>query len=403
MNSYILLRNNKESGSLSLGDLQKIGLKSSDLIWIECQSAGWRNPHEIAELKALVSEANNSSAVIENKEASATSKESLEIVSQKTVEKKLVHVELPAEPAPVKKQKEVISFKEPESIVFEKYAGLSSSVKPAIEESSAGISTKYSRPLDEIKEMYVKNMEQEGHRQKRIIEIKLPKEFKKVALYAGLVVAGAAIMFFITKTGKQAPVAQQSIGQPVSTDMAADTLAEQINISPQTEVLQENIPIEEVSSYTTEEKKSTVPVKRPAADTKMDDNGADQPITKGTIEKSKPAVNEAVPQKMAPGENISSLLSINPNNYLVGSFGGIRNLEMTLQNDSKYLLDKVIVELRYLNPEGVILKTENIHFQSVQPGGKETVTVKKSKRGVKIAYKITKIESKDISNNTAGL
>ena len=210
-------------------------------------------------------------------------------------------------------------------------------------------------------------------------------------------------MFFITKTGKQTTVAQQSVEQPLSADMAVDTSAEQINISPQTDILPENIPIEEVSSYPPEEKKSTVPIKRPTADTKTDDNATDHTITKGAIEKNKPVMNEAVPQKTVPAENISSLLSINPNNYLVGSFGGIRNLEMTLQNDSKYLLDKVIVELRYLNPEGVILKTENIHFQSVQPGGKETVTVKKSKRGVKIAYKVTKIESKDISNNTAGL
>ena len=399
MNSYILLRNNKESSSLSLGDLKKIGLKSSDLIWVECQSAGWRNPHEIAELKVLVSEANNSSAVIENKEAFATSKESVEIAS----EKKLVHVELPAEPAPVKKQEELAPLKESESTVLEKYAGLASLVKPAIEESSAGISTKYSRPLDEIKEMYVKNMVQQGHPRKGIVEIRLPKEFKKVALYTGLVVAGAAIMFFITKTGKQATVAQQSMEQPLSPRMAVDTSAEQINISPQTDMQQDNFPVEEASSYPPEEKKSTVPVKRPATDTKTDDNVADHTTTKATIEKNRPAVNEAVPQKTLPAENISSLLSINPNNYIVGSFGGIRNLEMTLQNDSKYLLDKVIVELRYLNPEGVILKTENIHFQSVQPGGKETVTVKKSKRGVKIAYKITKIESKDISNNTAGL
>ena len=59
MNSYILLRNNKESSSLSLEDLRKIGLKTSDLIWVECQSVGWRTPQEITELKVLLPEQKN--------------------------------------------------------------------------------------------------------------------------------------------------------------------------------------------------------------------------------------------------------------------------------------------------------------------------------------------------------
>jgi len=105
-----------------------------------------------------------------------------------------------------------------------------------------------------------------------------------------------------------------------------------------------------------------------------------------------------------PVENIASKLQLKLNEYTVAAFGGIRNLKMTLQNNSPYLLDNVKVELHYLNPEGTVVKTETIDFNSVQPGSEATVAVKRSTRGVKLDYKITRIESKEMAatNSTAG-
>jgi hypothetical protein len=51
MKEYRLLRNNKESGPYSTGELIQMGLKAYDLVWIEGKSASWRYPSEIAELK----------------------------------------------------------------------------------------------------------------------------------------------------------------------------------------------------------------------------------------------------------------------------------------------------------------------------------------------------------------
>jgi hypothetical protein len=75
---------------------------------------------------------------------------------------------------------------------------------------------------------------------------------------------------------------------------------------------------------------------------------------------------------------------------------------MTLQNDSKYLLDAVTVELKYLNLDGVTVQTEQIVFRSVEPGQPETMAVKKSRRGMKVKYRVTKIESKEADNSVAG-
>ncbi len=51
MATYLLLRDNKESGPFALDELLHFGLKPYDLIWVQGKSAAWRYPSEIDELK----------------------------------------------------------------------------------------------------------------------------------------------------------------------------------------------------------------------------------------------------------------------------------------------------------------------------------------------------------------
>lgn len=53
MKEYLLLRNNKQSGPYSLDELQQMGLKAFDLIWIDKKSSAWRYPSEIKEMAAF--------------------------------------------------------------------------------------------------------------------------------------------------------------------------------------------------------------------------------------------------------------------------------------------------------------------------------------------------------------
>ena len=401
MNSYILLRNNKESSSLNLDALRQIGLKSTDLIWVECQSVCWQHPHEIAELKALVAGNNKQPAEEAEKKPVESSSGFIEIIPEKAIEKKLVFVELPAPANSAKKQDKEDSFSD-----LHKYGGLTTSEKQLTEKKPDDVSIKYFRPLDEIKEMYVKNLEKQSKSQKMAIQIKLPKQLKKIAMYAGLVIAGAILMLLINSIGgkKSSPIAQQNLQQNTVTKPVKALSSEPVqNIIQEPVVQQSEFPADEVVTPAKEKEAFTVPAKKSIVEKKEDESVAIKSINKEKVEKESQEVKEAIVPKSVSAESISSKLSLKANEYVVGSFGGIRNLEITLHNDSKYLLDKVAAELQYLNPEGIILKTENIYFQSVPSGEKETVAVKKSSRGVKIIYKITKIESKEISNGTAGL
>src|SRR5436189_2911075 len=51
MATYLLLRDNKESGPFSMDDLLNVGLKPYDLVWVQGKSAAWRYPSEVEELK----------------------------------------------------------------------------------------------------------------------------------------------------------------------------------------------------------------------------------------------------------------------------------------------------------------------------------------------------------------
>ena len=51
MNKYLLLRSNKQTGPYTAADLQQMGLKPYDLVWVDGKSAAWRYPGEIDELK----------------------------------------------------------------------------------------------------------------------------------------------------------------------------------------------------------------------------------------------------------------------------------------------------------------------------------------------------------------
>src|SRR5882762_7307159 len=53
MSSYLLLRNNKESGPFTMDEIKVMPLKSYDLIWVVGKSAAWRYPGEISELKSF--------------------------------------------------------------------------------------------------------------------------------------------------------------------------------------------------------------------------------------------------------------------------------------------------------------------------------------------------------------
>ena len=112
---------------------------------------------------------------------------------------------------------------------------------------------------------------------------------------------------------------------------------------------------------------------------------------------------ESKERSTSPQKNLKEYVSIKSNDYHIVAFGGIRNLQLTVNNDSKYALDNVLVEVQYLKPNDQFIKIENVSFKSVAPNASLTIRVPDTNRGMKVKYRIMKVESKEFNSDMAGL
>jgi hypothetical protein len=94
-------------------------------------------------------------------------------------------------------------------------------------------------------------------------------------------------------------------------------------------------------------------------------------------------------------KELKKYLKVESNDYKVGIFGGINNLQLTIFNNSSYELDKVVLQVDYLRPKGESVQTEEYTYFSIPPHGKKTLDIPPSKRGVKVKYKILDAKSRE--------
>lgn len=113
--------------------------------------------------------------------------------------------------------------------------------------------------------------------------------------------------------------------------------------------------------------------------------------------------NSRTPDKEAIRASLINQLSVGANNYVVGTFGGISGLQVTVTNRSAYPLDMVVVEVQYIQANKKTYKTENLVFRGIASGTSLMLEAPKSSRGIKVQYKITTISSKELGLTEPGV
>jgi hypothetical protein len=455
MTSYLLLRNNKEKGPFSLEELIQHGLKPYDLVWVNGKSAAWRYPGEIAELKEY------SPAVEEQpydrffKKPSEEKKQEMVPVQQKETvvqqpaytPKKSVFVTLPGQ-----KQQQPARIKEQPVAGYEKYqpsvkeTAVAETTAPTvlITETPVTAEIKYSQPLDEIKEMYVKTLQ--DRKQRIAKKTYLNAAMKNAAVALAIVGVGILIGFAMRSNGNKPAAAAETVIPRQVAMLPADSTKPVLQEQPVQEQKEEEMPVEPVyeeprpvigeevkqpdvkeqkqspvqAAVIPAEKTSTISPKKEAVQPEKKFVPADEPspgveINARTGERTKkvrsettePPVKESIsepaPKAALKNNSLSKQVTVSSNDYQKVAFGGIRNLQLTVSNDSKYVLDNVVVELQYLKPSEQPLKTESIQFRSVAPGGTQTIRVPDTNRGIKVTYKITHILSVQSAKDMADL
>ncbi len=452
MGKYLLLRDNKESGPYLLDDLVGLGLKPYDLVWIEGKSAGWRYPSEINELKPyapIVEEQpfdrffkKNQEEKREEQPEVKKEEEQKEIITQdnspyappigpkeevKYAPKKSVFVTLPTQKVREPEQ-ELKKIDNNEPVHVSRQPSPAPTI--SITESPEVAEIKYSQPLDEIKEMYVRTLQQ--RKNKGVRRGILISNLKKASVLVGLVLLGLLAGFLIkSKPGKAGETANKPIqNTPINTLQESGKVNLTENSSQPGDVPlneKENEIIEAtgpgLAKKSDEERNGIQPpttllirketMIRPAE--KKEQVIVDEPTGPGTEidgltgernRKVRGSVNNNTNDQAltkAGKNSLKDLVSVSSNDYKRVAFGGIRNLLITVTNNSGYELDHVIVEIQYLRPSEEPLRTENIRFEAIAPRTSATLRVPDTNRGIKVLYKIINIESKQSDDDVAGM
>src|SRR5688572_7162447 len=442
MGKYLLLRDNKESGPYLLDDLVRLGLKPYDLVWQEGKSAAWRYPSEVNELKPFA-------PVVEEQPFDRFYKKATEEKG------KPEYTTAPQDPsyspyAPPVEQKEELKFvpkksvfvtlpgqklkatdkAEPEPLPMQSSLPKPSPVPPTITitESPEAAEIKYSQPLDEIKEMYVKTLQQ--RKNKTVRRGILIANLKKAAVIAGLIFLGAAAGVLIkskhnsndnlsSQTLQSTPIiplSDSATGDITNANSKNDNLlldeqpqennqTEEQGLAKNSDELANNnsqpttIKIRKETMMSPAEKKEVFNDEQtdPGVETDAVTGERNRKIRSGHTNTDDQAVSKLGKKRL------NDLVSVSSNDYKRVAFGGIRNLQLTVTNNSGFELDHVVVELQYLKPSEEPFRTENIRFQAISPNTSATIKVPDTNRGIKVLYKIINIESKQNDDAVAGM
>ena len=390
MSSYLLLRNNKESGPFTIEEIKGLSLKSYDLIWVVGKSAAWRYPGEITELKSF---------------APAIPEPFSDLVQKKTNS-----LNLPQENNPAKKSEQNLSRAKENGSKQANTAG-SVYVNLPAEKKTVNISNtriiadvdpepkRYSDPAYDFADLYKKQPSRTARISGKILWISTVLLLFGTGILTGLFISDRRKYFTIDANHPQSHPAvqpavtnkQKEISSPVreSAQQPVNSLLPIVSVDS---VKQDVLLTQKMNNNGKKKiknngiKKDTVAAQLPSYSTI---NLTDSTIKQNTVSK-----NDLLYQKIkAHPENYVSLVT---GRYNTGLFGGISSFPVSITNNSPVMLDLVVVNIEYIQNNDKIYKTESLSFNDLEPG--ETVSLKapKSSRGIKIATRIHIVNAKQL-------
>jgi hypothetical protein len=452
MTTYLLLRDNKQSGPYTFDELKEKGLKAYDLVWIEGKSAAWRYPSEIEELSAFApiveeqpfdrfykkpSQIGNvlssdkespvrsgiTSATPAIERSSSNPVVAASVISGETSSapgRRIIYVTLPAPKAApaVREMKEEPGSASP---AHEKYLpAYSSDPLPALpadapEENTAQYSGAWKQDVE------IMPRTDEKSRSSRVGQ-SVVVALTVIALLTAGIFIGLSInknaSGFIKNDSLNNTREKTALNTPSAADHSPQTLA----VNNPTTIQTQPPPPAKVSTAAADPAIAGLTNIAPSKTTGLSKDRLVPPaqkthsspaMSKDSSLLAVPAIQRAASHRADVSvekvdkdvirNNISNLVSIGASGYSVGTFGGITDLQLTVSNHSVYALDLVVVEVRYIQSNKKVFKTENLYFRTIAPGSALMQEAPKSSRGIKVAYKITLVNSKELGLSYSAL
>ncbi|HVM89851.1 MAG TPA: hypothetical protein VMT76_16815 [Puia sp.] len=438
MSTYLLLRDNKQSGPYSLDEITTKGFKKYDLVWVEGRSAAWRYPGEIEELKpyAPIIEEQPFDRFFKKPSQEKKEPKAEQVLSESTkqetanraaanqivveVGSKKVYTTIPARNYNTTQQTEINIAKPSANEVTKNTA------------KEPYNTTAYNNPDNYASKQEHEPSVQSDPKKKSINDSRFAyRRYLQPGILAVCVIAllGAGIFIGIS-IGKNSSATVPNLGNE-NNEMAKrnnqDPSNNSIPVSTSIPVtdnhsslsIRDNQSLTDMNNSTDTKAGETKPL--PTNENKKSDKRKNTGITdapkitpketiipdssiSGSFASRKSAHRtDIINDKDFVKRNINELVSVSANNYDVGTFGGISELQLTLNNRSIYPLDLVMVEVQYVQANKKVYKTENLYYHNVRPGESIMQEAPRSPRGVKVNYKVALINSKEPSVSYSGI
>ncbi len=387
MSTYLLLRNNKESGPFSIDEIKGMSLKSYDLLWVVGKSAAWRYPGEISELKSFAppipeqpgnlyiknkSVENLNAEALQFKKAEPANTKKREGNTAKAVQTHSVYVNLPAEKNP-----SVVSST---GILYD--SDFQSAAEPAHDFSF----THNQHPSKAVRLTG------------KIIWTGIVLLLFGTGILTGLFISDRRNIF---STGANHPQNQKAYSKTVP-DSKKEILPvlvtgqERANGNIMTNndsaVFQADIiPLKAVNNTRKKNLKSSV-----RKDSVTISSGGPQTVhaADSSLARNAPAKTEELYHKIkAHPENYIGMMT---GKYTTGIFGGTSAIPVTVTNNTPEMIDLVEVDVQYIQNNDKIYKTEKLVFNDLEPGESVTEKSPKSPRGTKVVTRIRQITAHKI-------
>ncbi|HZZ76154.1 MAG TPA: hypothetical protein VFE04_09515 [Puia sp.] len=385
MSSYLLLRNNQESGPFSLDEIKGMSLRTYDLIWVVGKSAAWRYPGEVQELISFApmipelpdqrsdffrkkTEAESQATDFSNsKIQDSQSNPGTSTSGQRSANNRFVYINLPAE----KKPEEDLS-----NLILEE----SGMIAPNTLDSDYNLSEIYkNRPSAAVR-------------------------YSGKILWVSTIILlfGAGIMtgFFIAdrrkyfSEGENHPQNNPALQQVIFKNKTENSSGP-VNTNP-------TIGNNEVTAINADSVKKTNGIQKKLNSGLAKKITIANPLNKDSIAAEKAllaairlrdslkqdALNKSEQLYQSIKSNPEKFLNLSTGHYSTGLFGGISSFPVTVTNHSPVKIAMVEVVIDYIQNNEKIFKTETLSFNDLEAGEELTMKAPKSSRGTKIATHI---------------
>lgn len=444
MEKFLLLRDNKQTGPYSAADLEKMGLKSYDLIWVDGKSAAWRYPGEIDALKSFAppveeqpydrfykkdqdtdhKESDHKEAIQKesyHKEADQKETGKVGIDHNRIVRKEIDRNEIPVEkkrdseknPArhifvsiPKRKSEPVNkSFDNSEHANYlppvspsEKFPDRTrESINESAAYMTANLEPEPTRPSNE----FVSKTDEKP----LSVNTKGNKGLNPVYLMAAALFLFALISVFLYMNYKEQNKQLNRLNEIVL------NMQQGSEVKSTTPVYNAVAPVLQPESLLIDTLGATKMNLTPVERSPEEKSVAKKPVSKKIINtdtstkesvlqeptETKPAIINNTP---SPGRSVkrrgsSDQLKITTNDFKVGFLGGISGLQVTLANNGETPMEKVDVAVEYLSKENKVVKTQVLTFKNIAPGAALTQDVPRVARGITVRCKIGQAQSSE--------